>query len=88
MKCVIETYAMAETLIHDSSRMYLLRKTNGGTFVLDVVCGGVGMYEVSLPLNTEEVDRYLEEGKPYIDHLASLVTSNPNSEYSDRLMPT
>lgn len=36
-------------------------------YILSVLCGGVGMYEIEIELNKEEVDAFKENGESYID---------------------
>ena len=52
-------------------------------FYLSVICGGVGMYEINLLLNKEEIQKYEKEGITYIDKLAREVQYY-TSRYMDR----
>jgi len=40
-------------------------------YFLEVVCGSVGIYEIKIQLNDEEIDNYKEKGKEYIENLVS-----------------
>lgn len=56
---------------------------NNGKYLLDVLCGGVGMYQLKIWLNTSEKESYLKEGDSYIDRLSKSIQRNPNS-YKER----
>ena len=78
---------MVRTLERDQDRMYALIEQDNGDFVLNVVVGGVGMYEVAFTLNADELARYQVEGKPFIDELARDVSKNSQSVFADRVRP-
>jgi hypothetical protein len=78
---------MARTLERDQNLMYTLFEDGSGQVVLNVVVGGFAMYEVSLPLNDEELRRYHDEGKIFIDKLASVISRNDQAKYAGRLRP-
>ena len=52
-------------------------------FVLSVVCGTVGIFEVNIGLDKEEKAKYLSEGIDFINYLSYKVSSSPGS-YLDR----
>ncbi len=72
---------MKEVLI-DSRNMYKLFKADT-KYILTVVCGGIGMYERSIALTDEEVEKFRERGESYIDELACDVSKN-EAKYRDR----
>jgi hypothetical protein len=78
---------MTRTLERDQDRMYELSKADNGDIVLNVVAGGIGMYEIALTLSAEELARYNEEGKSFIDVLAYDVARNNQTTYADRTRP-
>ena len=61
---------------------YSLFESNGN-YLLDVLCGGVGMYQLKIWLNTSEKESYLKLGDEYIDRLSKSIQRNPKS-YKDR----
>ncbi len=54
---------------------YQLTK-DGLTYKLNVVCGTVGLYEISVILNSNQVENYKKEGKRYIAELAQELRGN------------
>jgi hypothetical protein len=78
---------MNRTLASDANRMYELSQDDDGDCYLCVMAGGIGMYEVKMKLNTQELDRYGSEGKPFLDDLAHSVAKYHNTTYKDRTGP-
>jgi hypothetical protein len=72
-------------ILQDAERMYSLSQTESGNYVLAVVCGGVGMYEVRLGLTTEEAQSFERAGRSYLDELALRVCKNRGA-FTDRLI--
>lgn len=64
-------------ILLESPWNYTLSEEEAGDFLLSVVCGTVGVYELTIRLNKAERERYLAEGEDYIQVLASNVCSNP-----------
>jgi len=54
-----------------------------GNYLLEVLCGGVGMYQLKIWLNASEKESYLKQGDEYIDSLSKSIQRSPNS-YKDR----
>ena len=61
----------------------LLKSKSSEQYFLEVLCGGIGMYEVIIELDTEEIDRLKDEGERFIEDLAYKIGKN-NSKYSER----
>lgn len=74
-----------ECLIKDSIRMYGFTRANGDEYVLNVVCGGMAMFEAKIVLSSEEVRSFQLEGKAFIDLLAMDVSKN-TSAYVHRMI--
>ena len=55
----------------------------GSRYLISVVCGGAGLYDVEFELHAEEVAAYEEKGNEHIVELAKDVNSNP-SVYMER----
>ena len=72
---------MAVVKIGKAAWDYTLYNTDHG-YVLSVLCGTVGMYELNIPLTAAEVEKYLH-GNGVIDDLANLIRSQPHA-YADR----
>ena len=53
---------------------YTLLEENN-TFLLKVICGSVGIFEVELLLNNEQIQKYKVEGEKYINQLANEIRS-------------
>lgn len=62
----------------DQDRMYALTKTRDGRLYLEVVIGGIAMENLVLPLDEEEMARYTEEGKTFLDGLAAKIARAPS----------
>jgi carbohydrate-binding DOMON domain-containing protein len=56
-----------------------------GKYLLEVLCGSVGMYQLKIWLNASEKESYLEQGDEYIDRLSKSIQRSPNS-YKDRIV--
>lgn len=56
-----------------------------GNYLLEVLCGSVGMYKLKIWLNASEKESYLKEGNEYIDKLSKSIQRSPNS-YKDRIV--
>jgi hypothetical protein len=67
------------TLLKNAERMFELVKEDDGILSLIVVCGGIGLFEMKVPLRDHEVKRYEEEGEPYIEDLAYRITKSPQN---------
>jgi hypothetical protein len=65
--------------------MYILFEDDG-SYVLSATSGGVGMYEVKVRLDCEEVARYRDEGEEFIEALAYDIGRRPG-KYEDRSVP-
>ena len=55
---------------------YVLYK-NQGEYILSVVCGTVGLYEIEVKLNSEQRLNYENEDEGFIDELAQKIRDNP-----------
>ena len=51
--------------------------------MLEVLCGGVAMYQLKIWLNASEKENYLKKGSGYIDSLSKSIQRSPNL-YKDR----
>nr|WP_295922642.1 hypothetical protein [uncultured Dyadobacter sp.] len=58
---------------------YVFSEETHGQYLLTVVCGGVGIYEVTIRLTPEQAGRYQHDGLGYIASLAEQVRSSPPS---------
>ena len=61
---------------------YSLMK-EGEKFMLSVVCGSIGLYEIEIELNPFEVDNFKKAGQYYIEELVEKINKNPK-EYISR----
>ena len=62
---------------------YVLYQTEQNKLVLSVVCGSVALYDVDIILNSEEEERFKNEGVKFLDELAAKINYNP-SAFEDR----
>ncbi len=58
---------------------YVLSKTNSNDYILSVVCGTVGIFEVDITLSIDQIKKYENSGEEFLDELAAKVRSNPKS---------
>lgn len=70
-------------LYRNEKLMCLLQEDNHGALFLTVTCGGVGMYDLRIQLNAEEVQNYQNQGEGFLNNLASKIGKN-SSAYLDR----
>lgn len=56
---------------------YRLFLNTSNQYVLVVLCGSVGLYEVEVRLNSTQIDDYKLKGESVIDKLAEAIRSNP-----------
>jgi hypothetical protein len=61
---------------------YTLFQSEGGGYVLSVVCGGPAMYELNIPLSSQESAQAMASTES-LDALAEKIRSNPKS-YASR----
>ncbi len=59
----------------EKSWNYILIKNNGN-YYLSVLCGGIGLYELEINLNEQEVASFTNIGESYIDDLAKEIQKN------------
>ena len=71
-------------ILRNSSKMYVLFEGDQ-TYVLSVMCGGIGLYEAQVHLNSEETAKFDTEGDDYIESLA-LDIAKHTSKYQDRFV--
>ena len=57
---------------------YTLKTENPETYILSVVCGSVGIYEITIQLDPEELKAFQLDGQPYIEKLANQIRSTPS----------
>lgn len=67
----------------DSPWNYTLNEDEAGHLFLSVVCGTVGVYEVTIKLNKGERAKYIAQGETYIQVLANDICSRP-SDFAKR----
>ena len=53
-------------------------KTDGKQYILEVICGRVGMYIKKHPLSNKEINAYKVQGERYIESIARSI-QNKNS---------
>lgn len=71
---------MATEKIAEKSWLYTLYRVDDGSIVLSVLCGGVAMYELNIPLDNEVAVRAIEDEK-FLEKLASEIREHPQ-QYS------
>ncbi|MDQ1089431.1 hypothetical protein QE390_003977 [Siphonobacter sp. SORGH_AS 1065] len=62
---------------------YILYLDVKGSYVLSVICGSIGLYDIMFLLNKKETALFLENGTEYLDILNSEVRNKPY-EYINR----
>jgi hypothetical protein len=64
-------------IIRSQDKMYILFEDDAG-YILSAMCGGIGMYEVKVRLNSDEAASYRTEGEGYVEALAYDLGREPN----------
>ena len=62
---------------------YTLEKTKPQSYVLTVICGSVGIYEIKIGLNNDEIQKFADHGEPYILNPVRKIQESP-SKYTHR----
>ncbi len=62
---------------------YIVYLDDKGSYVLSVVCGSAGLYDITFLLNENEKFLFMEKGKEYIDIFSSEIRNKPE-KYIDR----
>ena len=73
-------------IVKDNSQMYTLWSNTCGNLFLTAMAGGIGMYEVTIKLDTGEADRFVNEGKQYLDDLVYRISRECLTTFRDRLV--
>jgi hypothetical protein len=66
---VFEASASDGLILRDQSHMYDFIRAAGG-YVLNVVCGGIAMYEQTVHLTDDQAEQVFAEGKRRLDDFA------------------
>lgn len=74
-----------KTLITNSAQMYSLVEQENNQLILNVMCGGIAMFEARVPLTSAEVSLFEKEGDAYLERLAIEVRKNVHS-YESRMI--
>jgi hypothetical protein len=61
--------------------LYTLYKLDDGTIVLSVLCGGVAMYELNIPLDEDRAAKALRD-EDFLDSYANAIRGDPQ-KYAD-----
>ena len=61
---------------------YMLLENNSD-LIFSVICGTVGIFEVNIVLNNEEIEDYKLKGEEYLKELAGKIRYSPKS-YNER----
>jgi hypothetical protein len=73
-------------IVKDDSRMYTLWSDTCGNQFLTAMAGGIGMYEVTIKLDTGETERIVNDGQPYLDDLVYRLSRECLTTYRGRLI--
>lgn len=66
-----------EEVLVQSPLLYRLLRAPDGTLTLEVVVGGIAMYEVRVRLNAQEAAAYAREGVAFTDRMAQAIMADP-----------
>jgi|KBSMisStaDraftv2_1062788.scaffolds.fasta_scaffold99277_2 hypothetical protein len=69
---------MALTMVAQKKWVYTLYQDEHQALVLSVLCGGVGMYELNIPLSDEDGQRALND-EGFLDGLAEAIRTQPQN---------
>ncbi|GMQ63819.1 hypothetical protein [Vallitalea maricola] len=60
-------------------RMEYILYEDKGRYLLSVICGTVGMFEINIYLNQEELEQLKKDGEPFIKALAERIRYSPKN---------
>ena len=63
---------------------YTLYQDHHGQWIIEVLCGGIGMYLRRLKLNSEEIKTIEEWGEYYVEKIALDIAKHP-ARFKERL---
>jgi hypothetical protein len=66
-----------EEVLYQSPLLHRLLRAPDGTLTLEVVVGGIAMYEVRVRLTDAEAASYAREGNAFVDRLARAILADP-----------
>jgi phage baseplate assembly protein W len=66
-----------EEVLIQSPLLYRLVRAPDGTLTLEVVVGGIAMYEVRVRLDAQEAAAYAREGRAFADRMAQAIMADP-----------
>ena len=69
----------------DKDQMYALTVDKKGKYYIEVVCGGMAMENLVIPLNDEEIENYQLRGKSFLDDLSWDICKN-RKKYEIRII--
>lgn len=72
-----------KNIVSSDEGMYRLFSRENGNLFLGVLCGGIGMYEVKVPLNEDEKESFRTRDGEFLDQLAEDIRNQPD-KYKDR----
>ena len=72
-------------VLKNKDKMFSLELDDFGRYILHTMSGGIGMFEVRMHWDSEEVQRFEAEGSLFIEDLAYEVGRN-TSKYEDRFL--
>jgi hypothetical protein len=72
-----ESNESKEQVLHQSPMLYRLVREPSGALIIEVVVGGMAMYEVRVRLEPDEVAAWEREGSQFSDRLAQAITADP-----------
>lgn len=64
---------------------YVLYETDDKKYLLSVVCGTHGLYDVNVKLTSEQSSEYSKRGKEFIQELAAEIRWSPSKYTSLRI---
>ena len=73
-------------IVKDQNRMYTLCSDFRGGLFLTAMAGGIGMYEVTIKLDSAETHRFHSEGRPYLDDLVYNLSRECLTTYRSRII--
>lgn len=65
-----------EIIINERWNYQLIK--NEEKYILSVMCGTVGLYEIEIELTSNQIKEFNEQGKEYIEKLVGIIRLNPS----------
>lgn len=68
-----------KTILVNEKHEYDLLQDESGSLIISVLCGSIGLYDVRIRLNDEELAQYEDEGETFLTRFATTIRKEESS---------